>query len=147
MGANVLYTRAGAGSQATRLGDRLNFGVSAGYRIWSSGGNDGDHMHLGMRPDGIMHHGGVNHAPNPSAPPSAVDLSLGINTQWTGAQTIAGIKDDNTGGTVVFLTPGIRFTVDKWSSFLSVGIPVAHQLSGYQSEPRLQVTSGVSVKF
>ena len=77
----------------------------------------------------------------------ALDASLGLNGSWSSAQTIAGERDGNTGGNVVFLTPGLRMTVDKWSSFVSVGIPVARQLNGIQSDPRLQVTSGLSVKF
>ena len=146
-GANALYGRSGAGSQDTRLGDHVSYGISASYRISSNGGGHDHAMHLGAAPDGIMYHGGVDHAATPTSPATAVDLSLGLNGQWSGEQTIAGDKDGNTGGNVIYLTPGVRFSVDKWSSFVSVGIPVAKQLNGIQSEPRLQVTTGVSVRF
>lgn len=147
LGANALYARSGAGSQDTRLGDRLSTGVSASYRIWSDGGGHGDAMHLGGAFDGMMHHGGVDHNAAEPSLAKALDVSLGLNGQWSGKQTIAGEQDGNTGGTVVFLTPGLRLSVDKWSGFVNVGIPVARQLNGIQSEPRLQVSTGVAVRF
>ncbi len=149
--ANALFTRAGQGSQDTRLGDRLAYGVSAEYRIWTQSGADHHAMHLGaMRSDakldGMMRHGGVDH-PSPIGPSAAIDVSLGLGGQWTQSQTIAGERDGNTGGHIVSLTPGVRVTVDKWSGFVGVGVPIARQLNGIQSDPRLQVTTGVSVKF
>ncbi len=145
IGANALYARTGAGSQDTRLGDHMNYGVSAGYRICAQGGGHDDAMHLGAPFDGMMRHGGVDHAA--AVPSTTIDVSLGLNGQWSAAQVIAREADGNTGGNIIYLTPGVRMTVEKWSSFVSVGVPIARQLNGIQSEPRLQVSSGVSVRF
>lgn len=145
LGANALYARTGAGSQDTRLGDHVSYGVSAAYRIWAQGGGHDDAMHVGAPFDGMMRHGGIDHAA--AIPSTTIDVSLGLNGQWSAAQVIAGDADGNTGGNIVYLTPGVRMTVEKWSSFVSMGVPIVRQLNGIQSEPRLQVSSGVSVRF
>ena len=62
-GANTLFTRAGAGSQDTRLGDRMSYGVSAAYRLWANTSNHDHAMHVGADFDGMMRHGGVTHPP------------------------------------------------------------------------------------
>ncbi len=140
---NGLYTWAGNGSQDTRLGNRANLGVNASYRIWSSGGADA--MHLGAAGDGIMYHGGVDHGP--PAASQHLDVSLGLNMQWSAMQRVAGVLDDNTGGSVVYLAPGVRYGTDKWSLFGSVGIPVVKNVNGLQSEPGVQATTGLSLRF
>ena len=145
-GASTLYSRSGAGSQDTRLGDHANYGVSASYRLWSDGGGHDHAMHLGGAGDGIMYHGGVDHAAA-ATPAKTLDISLGVNGQWSGMQTIAGDRDGNTGGNTIFVTPGVRLTVDKWAIFGSVGVPAAQHLNGIQPEQRLQASTGVSVRF
>ena len=149
-GANMLYARAGAGSQDTRLGDHFRITVSTTYRLWSDAGISQSAMHLGTDFGGMMHHGGVNHASEPAATSGfakSLDLSLGLEGQWFGRQTIAAESDGNTGGTLLFVTPGVHLNIDKWSWFGNVGIPVARQLNGIQSEPKLQASTGVSVRF
>lgn len=79
-GANALYAHAGAGSQDTRLGDRLSYAVSAAYQIWSQDSRHHDAMHLGAGFEGMMRHGGADHA-TPSGPKIALDLSLGLSGQ------------------------------------------------------------------
>jgi Putative MetA-pathway of phenol degradation len=148
LSANALYTFAGDGSQDTRLGDRLSYGIAASYRLWSSGGGHDHPMKLGAKFDGMMRHGGVDHAEEAAhSPATAFDVSLGLNGQWSDKQTVAGERDDNTGGHVLYLTPGVKLTIDKWAGFVNVGIPIARDFNGIQSEPRLQVTTGVSVRF
>lgn len=169
LSANVLYTLAGSGSQDTTLGDRLAYGATVSYRLWQSYGawGAGSAMHLGgpsTRPEGMMNHGGpkgehnhggatspqAGHVHDPAVPSgsgTALDVSLGINGLWWDKQTVAGVKDDNTGGNVVYITPGVRLTVDNWAGFVNVGVPIARELNGIQSEPRLQLSTGVSVQF
>jgi Putative MetA-pathway of phenol degradation len=151
LSANGVYTFAGHGSQDTRLGDRFAYGLSASMQLWTNGASSHatgtPHMHLGASFDGKMRHGGVDHAPPPPSHVITLDGSLGLNGQWSDKQRIAGIRDDNTGGHTLFVTPGLRLTVDQWAGYVNVGIPIARDLNGYQSETRLQVTTGVAVKF
>lgn len=156
--ANVLYGLAGHGSQDTTLGDRFSYGVAASYRIWELAHTHGGAMHLGGSFDGMMHHGGPGahehdhgggheHGDHVHGGGVALDVSLGLNGQWMGKQTIAGLADDNTGGHVLYVTPGMRLTVDKWAGFVNVGVPVMRELNGIQSEPAWTVSTGVAVQF
>lgn len=154
---NALFGLAGHGSQDTTLGDRFNYGVAASYRIWQASASAGA-MHLGGAFDGMMHHGGPgahgqdhdaghSHADHDHGGGLALDVSLGLNGQWQGQQNVGGILDGNTGGHVLFITPGLRLTVDRWAGFVNVGIPVARDLNGIQSEPSWTLSTGIAVQF
>ena len=122
--------------------------MAASYRLYESGGHDhGGPMKLGANFDGMMHHGGVDHAEEAHSPPMAIDVSLGLNGFWSDKVRVGDEINENTGGNVLFVTPGVRMTIDKWSAFVNVGIPVARDLNGIQSAPDYQVTTGVSVQF
>jgi hypothetical protein len=47
----------------------------------------------------------------------------------------AGVTDQNSGGNVLFLSPGLRYSMDKWSALRLVDIPVIKDLNGFQAEP------------
>jgi hypothetical protein len=130
-GANVLYQFSGTGTADTALGDRLSYGVTATYRVWSSGGHDGQ--------------GGHQHADGGGD--AEIDLSLGLNGEWMGKVETAGEVNGNTGGNVVFLTPGVKLTVDNWAAYVNAGIPIACDLNGIQSDPDWRLATGVSVRF
>lgn len=150
LSATAVYGFTGEGSQSTTLGDRFNYGVTATYRILLANGGVFAPMHLGSKFDGMMHHGGVEHheeeGHHDHGGPT-LDLSVGLNGQWWDKQVVAGEADGNTGGNVLFITPGVRLTVDNWAGFVSVGIPVATDLNGIQSEPDWQLSAGTSVQF
>lgn len=152
---NVLYGLSGEGSRDTTLGDRLSYGVAVSYRIWERGDHGGglEPMKLGGRFDGMMHHGGPGHE---AAEPheahdhhngTTVEVSLGLNGDWLGEQDVAGELDGNTGGNVLYVTPGIKLTVDKWAGFVNFGVPVACDLNGIQPDPDWRLSTGVSVDF
>lgn len=150
LSASALYGLAGDGDQATTLGDRFSYGVAVSYRLWS--GSDGTRMHLaGVRPDGIMHHGGPHAHEGEAAPgftgQASVDLTLGLAGEWHDRQTIAGMRDDNTGGNVLYVSPGVRFATERTTTSVAVGIPVATQLNGVQSEPDWRLSTSLGVKF
>jgi Putative MetA-pathway of phenol degradation len=143
LSANVLYQFSGVGAADTRLGDRLGYGISAGYRIWSSsGGEHAQHSHnaYGTAPghdqEQIDDHSGT-----------AVDLSLGLNGEWAGKVNTAGDINQNTGGNVLFLTPGVKVTIGNWAGYIDAGIPIARNLNGIQSDPDWRLTTGVSLQF
>ena len=150
---NVLYTFAGDGALDTNLGDRFQYNLAVSWRaIDGGGGGRGSHMHLGAPLPQPMYHGAGrslkdDHVePTPMAGPS-LDLVLELNGEWHARQTIAGIEDDNSGGTTVYLAPGVRLSGDRWSSFLSVGVPVVNNLYGTQAEPDYRIVTGFGVRF
>jgi hypothetical protein len=102
---------------------------------------------------GAVYHGGPkagaspSHAETAASPSAALDLVLEFNCEWHDKQVTAGVTDQNSGGTVIFLSPGLRLSHDKWSSYVAVGIPVVNELYGTQPEPSWRIISGMSLAF
>ncbi len=143
--ASLLYTLAGTGTHDTDLGDRAHFGVAASYRLTSftadaqmfNGGRPHDHEH-GAGPHSDVH-------VETSGP--ALDLILELNGEWQDKQEQGGQIDRNSGGSTIYISPGLRLSQDKWSAFASVGIPVINDLNGVQAEPDWRFSTGVSLAF
>ena len=108
--ASVLYTIATKGAQDTRLGNRASYNLGVSGRL---GGEDHHHDD-----DGTEHHAH-----------NRWDAVLELNGEWEGRQKIGGVADAESGGSVVYLSPGLRFTsANGWSSFLSIGVPVVQHI-------------------
>jgi hypothetical protein len=145
---NVLYTLVTEGTQDTDLGDRFQYNVALSYRLTGAlSGPAG--LPAPMYHGGPKGHRGHKHAHEEVAPPKgpALDLVLELNGEWHERQKVAGATDPNSGGNVVFLSPGVRLSHDKWSGFLSFGVPVVSELNGLQAEPGWRVLTGMSIDF
>ncbi len=142
--SNVLYTLATTGTQNTDLGDRFQYNFAVSYRL-ASLGSGAQPMFHGATPhaddDGHQHAHAHAHAG------LALDLVLELNGEWHAEQVTDGISDPNSGGNTIFLSPGLRLSEDKWSGFVSVGIPIVDDLNGIQSEPDWRVLIGGSLSF
>ena len=152
LSASVRYGLAGDGGQNTNLGDHFSYGVAISYRLGAGSSGHGGQMHLGAdRPAGIMYHGGHDHAGDRTGAspfgPMAVDLTLGLNADWHDQQGINHIRDSNTGGTVVYLSPGLRLSTERTTASVTFGIPILTHLDGYQSEPDWRLASSFGVRF
>ncbi len=151
--ANVLYKLAGKGAQDTVLGDRFLYNVAVTYRVGSMPAARAGSMGLGALPAPMYHGGPETRAGHqhpkeePARPSHTLDLVLELNGEWHDRQTIAGVKDADSGGNVVYLSPGLRLAYDKWSAFASVGIPISNQVNGVQAEPGWRLLTGVAVAF
>jgi hypothetical protein len=77
----------------------------------------------------------------------AIDAALEINGEWQAKQNIAGETDPNSGGNVVYFSPGLRLTSNAWSGFVSVGLPIINDLNGEQSEAEYRLIGGGSLSF
>ena len=147
--ANVLYILATEGTQNTDLGDRFLYNAAVSYRLMR-GAAAAPPMKLGALPDPMWHGGSGKHqhGPHQEAPSGpAVDLILELNGEWHAKQVESGVKDPNSGGNTLYLAPGLRFSKDNWSSFLSVGIPIINDQNGIQAEPEVRVVTGVAITF
>jgi len=152
---NVLYILSSTGTQDTNLGDRFLFNAALSYRL--TGGtaekNALTHMHLGADRPEPMYHGGpkegsVHSRAEPAASPTpALELVVELNGEWHDKQVTADVVDQNSGGTVIYLAPGVRLSYDKWSTYASFGIPVVNQQNGIQPEPSWRLITGVSLAF
>jgi hypothetical protein len=100
-----------------------------------------------------MYHGGpkgnASHSHEEPAAPAGpvVDLVLELNGEWHDKQGTSGVKDQNSGGNTIYLSPGVRVSVDKWSSYVSLGIPVVNEPNGIQPVPSWRLITGISVAF
>ncbi|WP_176946031.1 transporter [Bradyrhizobium sp. Rc2d] len=147
--ANVLAIAAGTGTQNTNLGNRFLYNAALSYRVFGESASEphshdlrnayahADHDHPPM----------VTKAPVVAAPHGhvALDALLEINGEWHDKQRIAGVIDPNSGGNTIFVSPGLRLTVDNWSSYAMVGISNRKQLQRRSSDARV-AGSGWSVR-
>ena len=153
--SNVLYILTGTGTQDTNLGDRLLYNAALSYRLTgTTAAPQKGHMHLGGPMPEPMYHGGPkgsmkdhSHDEPAARPGPAVDLVLELNGEWHDKEVTAGVKDPNSGGNTIYLSPGVRVSVDKWSGYLSFGMAVANDLNGIQPEPSWRIVTGASLAF
>lgn len=148
-----LYWLISTGTQDTNLGDRFIFGAGVSYRLVGPIGSAKEialHAYC-MEPKNQLHEHCLYHANHDHSDmmktPYTLDLVLELNGEWHDKQRIAGVPDPNSGGTTVYLSPGVRVGVDRFSGFLSVGVPVVNQHNGIQSKPDWRVLTGVSARL
>jgi len=115
--SSVLYTLNTEGSRQTDLGDLVSYNAALSYRV------HGDHHH--------QHH-------------IDWDLILEANGEWRQKETVAGETNHDSGGGLVYLSPGLRATPGGgWNLTLSAGLPVVKSLHGIQSEPDWRIIGSV----
>ena len=140
---NVLYTIATEGTQYTDLGDRFHYNGAVTYRLK---GGDAEASH-----EVAAHHSHYgqshNHNHASSSKGLVIDAVLELNGEWQAKQNVSGETDPNSGGNVVFLSPGLRVASNSWSGFVTVGLPILNDLNGLQSEPTYRLFGGVLVGF
>lgn len=125
--SSVRYTAATEGDQNTDLGDNLAYNLGVSWRI-----GKGAHVH----DDGVFE----RH--------QALDLVLEFNGEWQERERVDGTLDPHSGGTQLFISPGLRYTsAFGWSSFLSVGFPVYEDLNGIQNETDFRASFGMGIAF
>jgi hypothetical protein len=102
-----------------RLGDRFDAGAALGWRFWGS----------------------AQSYPQASLQAEATVRSVAKSKE-------SEVREDSTGGTVLFLSPGLRVRFTEHAS-LSVGVhfPVVQDLNGDQVETDFRVTSSLSISF
>lgn len=130
MHASLLYTVVAEGAQETDLGDSLSYDLAVIRRL-------GGEAHL--HDDGVehMHHGRV-----------VWDAILELNGQWHEREKTAGVVEPNSGGDMIFLSPGLRATVDeRWAVTLSLGMPVLSNPNGVHGEPDWRAIATIATGF
>jgi hypothetical protein len=148
-----LYYLITNGTQNTNLGDRFLFGTAVSYRLVGATGSAKEielHEYC-MQPrnqlqEHCLYHANHDHS-DMKKTPYTLDLVLELNGEWHDKQRIAGIPDPNSGGTTVYLSPGVRVGFDRFSGFVSVGVPVINQHNGVQSKPDFRVLTGIGARL
>jgi Putative MetA-pathway of phenol degradation len=147
--ANVLAIKTGIGTQDTNLGNRFLYNAALTFRLFGETAPE-SHSHEARSAyahAGHVHPPAVTKAKAPTAAHThvALDALLELNGEWHDRETIAGIENPNSGGNTVYLSPGLRLTVENWSSYVLVGVPVINDLNGIQAKPAWRVIGGVSL--
>lgn len=129
--ANLLLVLATHGAQETTLGNLVNYNVAVSTKV------SGAHEH--------------HHAPGtpPHHDPSVVgaDLILELNGESRAKERIGGITNPNSGGNLIYLSPGVRFGHESWSFSLSAGFPIAQDVNGTQHETDWRMLGGFGMSF
>lgn len=126
--ANITYTLATEGARRTTLNDQLNFNAALSYRVEME--KQHDHSH----DEAHSHY--------------KWDFIIELNGEWHSKIDVDGDKDPHSGGTLVYLSPGLRMTpVGDWSFSLSVGRPVVQDLNGKQHETDWRIIAGTSLRL
>jgi hypothetical protein len=141
----------GLGRKTPNLGNRFLYNGALAYRMFGETASE-QHAH---DPRNALAHAGHDHSrmatKAPTAPAThahiALDALFEINGEWHDKQRTVGIADPNSGGNTIFLSPGLRLTVENWSSYVMVGIPIANHYNGVQATPSWRVLAGVSAVF
>lgn len=122
LSSNVLYTHYAPGSQATTLGSVFDYNVAAVYELFQK-----------TRAKKISY---------------SIDGVLELNGEYMAHDTISGIKDPNSGGNIINVSPGIRVNIaETISTYLNINLPIAQQWNGTQSNSRYYVYGGVDLSF
>ena len=113
LNASALYQFSGKGAQQTRLGDRLQAGLALSHRF----GPPEHHHDADGDDDAHEAHEHHHHA--------SWDVFASTTLEWEGRQTVAGAVEPESGGTVVWLTPGLRYnSAAEFSIAAAVGVPL-----------------------
>lgn len=104
-----------------RFGDVSGFDVSLQYRLWP--------QELG------------------SGVPAFLYGVLESNLVHAQKNRSAGIRDPNSGGTSLFLSPGLQYVTRKWILEAGVQIPVAQDLNGAALENDYILNAGLRINF
>ncbi len=122
--SSFVYNLSSEGIQNTDLGDVFSYNFATSYNIL--GTND-----LSL-----------------ANSPIKLDLIMEINGEWRDREEVNGIEDNNSGGNLVFLSPGIKIHTTEASSFaVSLGVPVVQDTNGNQDEPDYRIIGNFNIGF
>ena len=143
--ANFLYVLANTNDIGASIGDSAVYNIALSYPLNHKHGDPFSHEH---EEEGHDEHQG--HFLERIFPQHAFgqhlawDLILEANIRAEDAPTSNELSLDNHGGTIMFISPGLRMTVNNsWFYNLSVGIPVVQALDGDQGGTDLQLLFSV----
>ncbi len=118
---SVIYRLSTQGIQQTTVGDIISFNSAVTYNFQS-------HKVFGQ-----------------AIKPAAV---LEINSIWQEKLEESGVKENESGGLVMFLSPGLRAAINDYSIVnLLIGFPIINDLNGTQPDTGIQLFAGLSRIF
>jgi len=126
--SNVLYNKTKEGSQSTEIGDAISYNAALTYRLNDSHATHG-HKHIGAS----------------DANGLTWDISIELNGEARRKNKISRVSEDNSGGTTIYISPGLRVSSKNFSGFISYGIPVKEDQNGVQTDIHSRIVAGFSL--
>jgi hypothetical protein len=124
---NVLFNRTSEGSQSTEIGDSLSYNTAVTWRLNNHNLTLHDH-----------NHGEFEHSE------TQWDLMLEMNGVSMRKTRVATISQRSSGGTTLFLSPGLKVTLGKFNAFATFSIPLIQNKNGNQENIEKRMIAGVS---
>lgn len=124
---NILYSGTSEGSQNTEIGNALFYNAAAVFTL----ATDSHHEHS----DGRVH------------PHLKWDVMLELNGEKRWENEINGATEINSGGDIVYLSPGVRMSYRKMGVFLSAGFPIIDDTNGIQTDVDFRLLGGLGFTF
>ena len=125
LNTSAVYTFVSDGSQHTNLGDIISYNTSLSYRL--------DNSLVGSSMD--------------SLDGASMDLILEFNGEFRDKEETKGKDNDNSGGNLFYIAPGLRLAGGGFSASVSAGFPVSTDLNGDQVDPDYRITGVLSYLF
>lgn len=126
--ANVLANITSEGSQNTEFGDALFYNAAVVYPVVG----DSPHHHVTAE---------SSHAH------FQLDAMLEVNGETRWKNDVGGMSEPNSGGTIVYLSPGFRLSRVNVGAFISAGIPIIDNSKGVQTDIDFRLVGGVGLAF
>ena len=76
-----------------------------------------------------------------------LDAMLELNGETRWKNDVSGASEPHSGGTVVYLSPGIRLSHGKIGAFVSAGFPIVDDPKGVQTDIDFRLVGGVGIAF
>jgi hypothetical protein len=124
---NVLFNRTSEGAQSTEIGDSLSYNTAVTWRLNNHNLTLHDH-----------NHGEFEHSE------TQWDLMLEMNGVSMRKTRVATISQRSSGGTTLFLSPGLKVTLGKFNAFATFSIPLIQNKNGNQENIEKRMIAGVS---
>jgi hypothetical protein len=131
--ANGLYKFTTKGAQGSNLGDLVNYNLALSHRFLRDHDLSFSKKNVNSRFTNKLYG----------------DAIFEINGSWSAKpNTFHGFIDQNHGGNLVYLSPGVRLTYDKkWIWYASCGFPTIENLNGRAKAPSFRLVSGITRAF
>lgn len=131
--ANSLYKFSTKGAQGSNLGDVVNYNLALSHRFLRNNNLSFTKKNVNSKFANKLYG----------------DAIFEINGTWSAKpNTYHGFIDQNHGGNLVYLSPGVRLTYDKkWVWYASCGFPTVENLNGRAKAPSFRLVSGITKAF
>lgn len=155
---SYLFTKSVRGIQKHKSGDLHNYNTALSYRLLEShhhhDGNGNGHVHEHKHIYGqYFQKTHIHEHPHKHKWYSIFGLDgiIELNGEWRQKQKFKlsqGGIDENSGGTVIYVSPGLRLVIgENWSAYFSFGIPAIQDPSGKGQRNDFRIVYGVGFVF